>query len=188
MLSTLAKTDYLCYPLSLTKRERPDFLLTCNEKEIGIEVTEATSADYSAFQALIEHKNPNHFIEPAYFRHGKEVNKDKLLNAKKLKSTGWNGDEPEKEWSLFIQDAIAKKLKKLQDPSFSKFNQNWLLIYDNCPAMFLNKDLLMPYIENLFPHPTPHHIETSWFDTIFVENEEQLLVVSHNSNKYFNIK
>lgn len=195
LLSTLAKTDYLSYPLCLKKRERPDFLLNCNEKTIGIEVTEATSHDYSSYQALVEYKNPGHFIEPALFRHGEQLSNDRkkeLLNAEKLISCGWAGDGAEREWSLFIKDAIEKKKAKLQENSFSKFNQNWLLIYDNSPTSFLNQEYLIPYIETLFPvEGTPFFdlilIESSWFEEDSSVSEAKMFVLSDSGQKYLSV-
>jgi hypothetical protein len=195
LLSTLAETDYLSYPLCLTKRERPDFLLNCNEQTIGIEITEATSHDYSSYQALIEHKKPGHFIEPTHFRHGKTLGNERkkdLLQKDKLTGVPWSGDEVEKEWSLFIKDAIEKKTKKLQEDSFSKFDQNWLVIYDNSPPSFLNEEDLIPYIETLFP------IRSSfWFDLIFIESswfkkdssvsEAKIFALSDCDQKYLSV-
>ncbi|PIR37832.1 MAG: hypothetical protein COV35_07845 [Alphaproteobacteria bacterium CG11_big_fil_rev_8_21_14_0_20_39_49] len=196
LLSTLAKTDYLSYPLSLTKRERPDFLLDCNGQSIGIEVTEATSTDYSSYQALVQHKNPGHFIEPTHFRHGERISrkrKQELLEAETLTSIPWSGDEAEKEWSLFIKDAIEKKHKKLKELSFDKFNQNWLLIYDNCPASFLNKEDLIPYIEKFLPkHTFPYFdmifIESSWFEENSSVGEAKIFAVSHKDCRYFSVE
>jgi hypothetical protein len=192
LLSTLAETDYLSYPLYLTKRERPDFMLNCNEQTIGIEVTEATSCDYSSYQALIEHKNPGHFIEPAIFRHGKKLSNDRkkeLLNAEKLISCGWAGDGAEREWSLFIKDAIEKKTTKLQENSFSKFDKNWLLIYDNCPASFLQKEMLVPYIEKLLPISDGLcfdriFIESSWLEEEAPVSEAVIFALYGNNQEY----
>lgn len=147
LLSTLARTEYLLYPLSLKRRERPDFLLTCNGQEIGIELTQATSEDYSAFRTHVErsqqrYKGHWHFIEPTHFRHGKPLNKkqqDDLLDSEKLKGRPWSGDEAEKEWSLYIRDALKNKQSKFQKNNFAKFDQNWLAIHHNSPASFLNK-------------------------------------------------
>lgn len=195
LLSTLAETDYLSYPLCLTKRERPDFLLKCNEQTIGIEVTEATSHDYSSYQALVEHKRPGHFIEPTHFRHGKELGKDRkqeLLYKYKLTGIPWGGDEAEREWSLFIKDAIEKKTKKLQEGSFSKFNQNWLVIYDNSPTSFLNEQDLIPYIEALFPIESSFSfdfifIESSWFKEDSSVSEAKIFVLSNKEQKYLSV-
>jgi hypothetical protein len=195
LLSTLAETDYLSYPLCLTKRERPDFLLNCSEQTIGIEITEATSHDYSSYQALIEHKKPGHFIESAIFRHGRTLSnerKKELLNAEKLISCGWAGDGAEREWSLFIKDAIEKKTKKLQEGSFSKFNQNWLVIYDNSPTSFLNEEDLIPYIKTLFPIGSAFSfdfifIESSWFKEDSSVSEAKIFVLSNSDQKYLSV-
>lgn len=196
LLSTLVHTEHLSYPLSLVKRERPDFLLTCNGREIGVEVTEATSKDYSSYQALVEHKRPGHFIESAIFRHGKTLSNDRkkeLLNAEKLISCGWAGDGAEREWSLFIKDAIEKKQVKLQEDSFSKFDQNWLVIYDNSPTSFLNQELLIPYIKALFPTRDllcfdMIFIQSSWFEGESAVSEAKIFALSLAGEEYLSIE
>lgn len=196
LLSTLAKTEYLSYPLSLTKRERPDFLLTCKGQTIGIEVTEATSTDYSSYQALVQKQNPGHFIEPSHFRHGETLDRERqqeLLQADKLTSDGWVGDGVEKEWSLFMKGAIEKKHQKLQEQSFEKFSQNWLLIYDNTPTLALDREYLIPYIETLLQnHTTPYFdmifIESCWSEEESSESERKIFAVSHTDWKCFSLE
>lgn len=196
LLSTLAKTEYLSYPLSLVKRERPDFLLTCNSQNIGIEITEATSKDYCSYQALVEHRNPGHFIEPTHFRHGKELtqeHKQKLLQQDKLTGVPWCGDAAEKEWSLYIKEAIENKSKKLNEQSFEKFHQNWLLIYDSTPTSFLEKELLIPYLGDLFQTYSSLcfdivFIESSWFENASGFSTSKIIVLSNKEPKFLSIE
>lgn len=194
LLSTLAETGYLSYPLCLSKRERPDFLLNCNGQKIGIEVTEATSEDYSEHLTYAESNNKD-FIEPALFKHGEKLSKNKkneLLTAEKLISDGWAGDGAEEEWSLFIKEAIEKKTNKLQEDGFFKFNQNWLVIYENSPASFLNEEELIPYIETLFPVESSFcfdliFIESSWFKEDSSVSEAKIFVLSNCDQKYLSV-
>jgi hypothetical protein len=80
-LSTVSKTHHVSYPLTIKKRERPDFLLCCNIKNIGIEVTEATSQDYSEYLAVAERDPTVTFVEPANFPYGKPVSRCKKTNS-----------------------------------------------------------------------------------------------------------
>lgn len=197
LLSSLAATEHLIHPLYLQKRERPDFLLNCNSHEIGIEVTEATSQDYSEFLTLAERDDADHLlIEPCHFSYGTTLTleqKQSLLRQTKLTGDGWAGDGAEREWSFFIQAAIANKCKKSNRPDFQKFEQNWLLVYDNTPTLFLDEDLLFPYLEKLWPTNTP-----SCFDKIFIEaaltnenspiSETKIVALSYKSVEYFPLK
>lgn len=166
LLSTLAKTQYIDYPISLVKRENPDFLLVCNEKTIGIEITESTSQDYSEYLALHEREaTDGHFIESAHFRFGIKITleeKRELCSKDTLTACGWVGDGMESEWKLFINATITQKC--LKSKNYNKFSQNWLLVYDNTPSSFLDQEFLLPYIKEL---TTPKSFE--FFDRVFIE-------------------
>ncbi len=171
LLSTLANTQYLSYPVSLKKRESPDFRLCCSDQQIGIEVTEATHSDYSEY--LTRSKTHTSKAElnskilcPPTFQYGKKLTKKQKndFHTSNELDDGWVGDKPEKEWLLYIKEAIEKKNKKLKHPNFEKFEQNWLLIYVNTPTSILEKELLKPYIEDL-----QRTCDSQDFDKIFIE-------------------
>lgn len=137
LLSSLAKAGGLEFPLTVVHRDRPDMLLEAEATKIGVEITEAISQQYAAYCALAEREFPNVFLEPAHFRWGApdmstEQMRD-LLSQSQLSSDGWAGDRPEEEWALFIQSIVDTKLTKLARSDFTKFDQNWLAVYDNLP-------------------------------------------------------
>lgn len=105
LLSTLAKTGHLVFPVSLSHRDRPDFLLQTGKTKIGVEVTEAISQQYAAYCALAEREFPNAFLEPAHFRWGAPQltteQMRELLRQPQLTSDGWAGDRPEQESAPF---------------------------------------------------------------------------------------
>lgn len=196
LLSTLSETHYLQYPISLIKRERPDYQLNCNETNIGIEVTQATNQDYSEFLTYAAHVSPKHTIEPSHFRHNKRITKNeknKLIEQERLTARPWIGDDVEKEWSLYIQDAIQSKSAASNKVGFEKFEKNWLLIYDNTPCSFLDKNLLLPYIENFKFNYNPKYfdnifIETQWTEEEKCISEGIIISINNHSIKYFLIK
>lgn len=51
LLAALAGTRQLCFPLSCSKGERPDYILTMGEEDVGLEITEATRPDLEKFRA-----------------------------------------------------------------------------------------------------------------------------------------
>ena len=193
LLSTLSKSNHVSYPLSLKKRERPDYLLHCNGTDIGIEITEATSQDYCEYVAAAEKDSTVTFLEPGHFRHGSRVSrnmKNQLLKQTKLTSPGWAGDEVEKEWLNYVKDAILQKTAKAQKPEFEKFNENWLLVYDNTPTMFMHKELLTPYLEQLWSSVSVHQfnsifVETSWLEKNSGTALPVIVALSQNSVNYF---
>ncbi len=137
LLSTLAESDYLTYPVRVIKREKPDFSISSSGRAIGIEVTEATSKDYSAYLALHEREAPDdHLIEPGLFYHGKITTleeKRKYISKSCLSADGWVGDSIERDCLLYIKDAISAKCNKLAE--YDTFDENWLLIYENTPRV-----------------------------------------------------
>lgn len=137
LLSTLASSDALQFPIALQHRDRPDFCLTDKMGEIGIEITEAISQQYAAYSALAEREFPEVFLEPAHFRWGaRELSLDQmreLLRQDQLSGEPWAGDRPEREWALFIQSVVDAKLKKIAKSGFKVYARNSLAIYDNLP-------------------------------------------------------
>lgn len=196
LLSTLSMTRHISYPLLLEKRERPDFLLCCNGTDIGIEVTEATSEDYSEHLAYAAKNTPQSFIQPSHFRYDRPLGRQKknnLLAQTQLTGYGWAGDEPEKEWSLYIRDAIISKSRKLMEPNFQKFLKNWLLVYDNTPCSFLNKELLLPHIQNLASNEAIKNfdaifVETGWHEEDHATASSIIICLAQSNIEIFDIK
>lgn len=171
LLSTLAEGNLLSYPLSVTHRDKPDFLIEGGTSKIGIEVTEAISQQYAAYCALAEREFPDVLLEPAHFRWGApNLTVDEmreLLRQSQLTSDGWVGDGPEQEWALFIQSAVDTKLAKLARSDFGKFDHNWLSVYDNLPLPNLHLGNAIAILQPL--------LQDRWslapaFDTLFVEH------------------
>lgn len=134
LLSTLLGKDRISYPLNLIKREGPDFLLTSNGVQIGIEHTEAVPENEAHKDALRKKGNG----PDAYFiqlHHPGERKKSKKELTAEIKANplgdGWRGDKPEREWAGAIIHFIDKKVKSMHKDGFERFEQNWLLIYDN---------------------------------------------------------
>lgn len=171
LLSTATKCGLLEFPLSVTHRDRPDSLVHSKDREIGVEITEAITQQYAAYCALAEREFSEVFLEPAYFRWGAPAmtvnDMRSLLRQSQLSSDGWVGDRPEQEWALFIQSVVDMKLAKLACSDFSKFDQNWLAVYDNLPLpnIHLSKAIgyLLPLLQNRWGRRPS-------FDTLFVEH------------------
>ena len=100
LLSTLAGKGRISYPLCLTKRERPDFLLTLDTKQIGIEHTEAVSQN-EAHETVLREKGEGPDVYFISHHHPGEPKK----TAKELKEEieanddgkAWCGDSVERE-------------------------------------------------------------------------------------------
>ena len=185
LISTLANRDRLSFPVSVTHRDRPDFLIEAGNTKVGVEVTEAVSKQYAAYCALAEREFPNIFLEPAHFRWGapsltvEEMRA--LLREGQQTSDGWAGDRPEQEWALFIQSVVDIKLTKLSRPKFAIFDQNWLLVYDNLPLPSIHLGNAIAFLRPL--------LQDRWsrvpgFDVLFVEHGPVIAQITGNNTDH----
>jgi hypothetical protein len=171
LLSTLASSNQIAFPLTVTHRDRPDTLIQFGSQRIGLEITEAISEQYAAYCAIAEREFPNAFIEPGHFRwHSPNYSTEEmpaLLRQSQMTSEGWAGNRPEQEWALFINSAVNGILAKLANSGFEKFDQNWLSIYDNLPLPNVN---LGNAIELLKSHLQKLWYKIPGFNKIYVEH------------------
>ncbi len=133
LLSSLPAKD-LRFPLTLEHRDRPDFVLVSHGTSIGIELTEAVAENLARSSALREQGvGPSTYLlrratpgEPA---RSSATLKQEILQD--IPGRPWEGDEPEREWAAAMAHFAASKVAKAAKPGFARYEQNWLLIYDN---------------------------------------------------------
>lgn len=129
----------LSYPIKVIHTDRPDFQLQSSNTVIGIEVTEAVSANAASMDKIREsepHLWRGSDEEPAiYFPHRHILGEEKFtakyqrqLIIKNQPGEPWCGTGAE-TWAVAISHFATAKIKKTE--GYSKFDQNWLLIYDN---------------------------------------------------------
>lgn len=129
----------LKYPIKVVHTDRPDFQLQSSDTIIGIEITEAVSDNAASMDKLRE-------SEPHLWRNSDEalaiyyprrpvLGEDKLsakLQRQLIRDNKpgepWCGTGAE-EWAAAIAHFAAAKVKKAE--GYARFDQNWLLIYDN---------------------------------------------------------
>lgn len=185
LLSTLADSDRIAFPLTVTHRDRPDALIQFGAQRIGLEITEAVSKQYAAYCALAEREFPNVLIEPAHFRWGSPSLSTEemraLLRQSQLTSDGWAGDRPEQEWARFVHSTVDAKLAKLALPGFEKFDQNWLAIYDNLP---LPNVRLAKAIELLRPLIQDRWSSDPCFHALFIEHGPVIACITPRGSEH----
>ena len=188
LLSTLAKAGKLSYPLYLHKRERPDFLLTCADNKIGIEITEAVPEHAARYFALIEKKFPEitvFEIPDFVFDGSRTTTKDMCRciqqNKDSLQGSAWLGDEPERKWAELVHGVIDHKLVKLQKDGFERLPRNWLAIYDNLPLPGIN---LQNAIDCLLPRICEKWSNMPCFDAVFIEHGSSIVQITADSAEH----
>lgn len=140
LLSTLARTEYLHYPLTAYKREKPDFLIESSSHKIGVEVVEATSEEHSKSLADQE----------------KDASEDSLIGDTRV------GSAIKEEVAGYIVDALKKKRDKSK--SYEHFAFNWLHVYVNQPYPFLRKNEMLERLKLL----SDDKDNFDFFDTVFL--------------------
>jgi hypothetical protein len=128
-LSTLARSSLLEFPLRVRKWESPDFILVLPDGTVtGIEITEAGSESSQRAATRLE-KNPG-----GAFLEGEDGIR---LPGEELRELPSFGDEPERELTSILLDAVDKKLEALNRGHYEKVDRYELLIYDNSHLVLL---------------------------------------------------
>lgn len=150
LLSTLAYQNRLSYPLHLTHADRPDFILSMEDTNIGIECTEARNQNHAKYQAIVNLEFPEKIYSASLFQQEQaSLTKNEMyddLKQNALTGKPLMGDQPEKDWAQYIKHAIQKKLLALAKPEFEKFNKNYLLIYAATPFGQVDIDIAMEHL------------------------------------------
>jgi hypothetical protein len=142
LLATLAAEDHLEYPLTVSHRDKPDFLLRLPGKDVGIEVTQALSKEYAEIDALASHMNKTVWLFADQFT--KQVDEAAQEEPKRTAAerrdiiqnpppgqSGRGDDGGVAEWVDWIMEKIEKKTADFANPEFDKFSENWLLVCDS---------------------------------------------------------
>ena len=134
LLSMLMKADLITYPVKLIHRDRPDFMLSMGNRRIGIEHTEAISQN-EAHKAVLRQRG--YGPETWYISRtlpGEPRKQHKKL-IKEIKANdpgdGWEGNSPETEWADAMFCFVKDKLNTIKKNGFERFDEDWLLMYDN---------------------------------------------------------
>ena len=152
LLSALVGKDRISYPLCLIQRERPDFLLTLCAEQIGIEHTEAVPQNEAHRTVLREKENgPDvYFISHHQRGEPKKFAKELIEEIEANQAgAGWAGDSVEREWADAMFHFIEQKVATLLKKGFERFEQDWLLIYDNWSLPALDRHKAAFFLQKL---------------------------------------
>jgi hypothetical protein len=195
-LRVMAQNDKLLYPFALFYGDKPDFVASTSNLNIGIEVVEAIPQNKALEQAeraqlpkrntwgrlynikernkaLDEIKNEieieNEIVISEDDELGADIMDDKVIGISFL------GDEIEIRWSEAIESFVSKKRKILNKNDFQKFEKNWLIVYDNWPAPALDYKKALPLLKDkVIIKQTGQHD----FDSIFLLDEHRLIPIN----------
>jgi len=186
LLSALVGKDRISYPLCLIQRERPDFLLTLDTKQIGIEHTEAVPQNEAHKTVLREKGNgPDvYFISHHHSGEPKKAAKELIEEIEANHGgAGWAGDSVEREWADAMFHFIEQKVATLLKDGFEWFEKDWLLIYDNWSLPALDRHKAAPFLLNLVTESEVLHE----FERIYIITGQYLCEVASTGIQFYDI-
>jgi hypothetical protein len=164
-------------PDSIVESEKPDFIVTMQDRKIGVETTRSEPEEYFRALDIQASKSPSLWINTTHFK-----NRSFRRTSEELaKSMGCNAlMQPWKsvevgmlEWKQEIATALNSKRQKFNQPDYQIFDENWLLIhnYRPLPNDEFTRQRAAQYLNDLFSEASD---DTRDFDAVFVHSGDFL--------------
>lgn len=174
LLEALFRVGQLHAPVSLIKRERPDFLLKTATLTEGIEATEAINRDRVAATMHPNARQPGSIVDPSLYKWGTEGrSRQQIANEAgrtELTGDGWIGDSVEQEFAAMVADIVSRKSAKLRG-GYERFSRDSLLIYQNQILPCLDLEAAQRHAETAV---TPL-LGSSGYHALYVDDGENIL-------------
>jgi hypothetical protein len=187
-LSTLNHQGSIRFPFHLNKHERPDFIITSEGINWGVEHTEAIPEAYSRAIAIAEREYPDALIDMSQFKFGEDKSTAEIreiLQQSELMGDGWAGDSAEIEFANAIKDVVDFKTVKFTKIGFLHFQRNTLLIYENLPRPVIDYHKLINKCNAVL---SDYWAQPTIFTDIYIYSGDQLLILDRDSHSIQNIK
>lgn len=91
---------------------------------------------------------------------------------------GWEGDSAEREWSYALCATVENKIQIAKSDGYCRFEENWLLIYDNLELPPIKFEVAAPFLTGEIDKKDAHAI----FESIFIVDEHNLFEFRRGSN------
>jgi hypothetical protein len=126
-------------PFTVRKSERPDFILS---ETIGLEVTWAANQSWEEAQAYLGNtKKPEYGQVSRNWMQGIEKGGRRLgeyVKSRQSDTTMWHSTEQAAAKADEVKRAIREKTESMRKTDYQLLEENWLLIGDRCPFVFLD--------------------------------------------------
>ena len=172
LLASLPSED-IFYPVNLTHQDRPDFFLQMANLDVGIEHVEAVPENH-VWASIYRQKGVGpqvHLLEkhqPGELSRSNNTILNDIIRDKA--SSPWVGNEVEVDWAKVMLHFIDAKVKIINKSGFAKFEENWLLIYNNWPLPSVHHEEACSLLTNSFPNK----ILPSEFNRVFILDSKVL--------------
>lgn len=172
------------FPLSILRRERPDFLLQLNGKEVGLEHTEAIHINMAKERSIrADGIGPNVYSPTPTWYDDAPLSSGEITEriVADRDGDGWAGDSVERNWADAMKNFIAKKTASATKTGYELYKYNRLMIYDNWAPAGLR---LSNAVELLESHL---RIDGQWtvFDRVYVVSEASVVELSESSVRFY---
>ncbi len=123
-------------PENIVSRERPDLVFTLNGTMVGMEITESTPSEYH-WGHKIAHDHDINLAKPIFFStsrlrdHGRQRTRDEVFHDMFNNPICVDMVEQRRDWCEDVRTQWARKRAKLNEAEYERFEENWLLIWDN---------------------------------------------------------
>lgn len=140
------KLKHLFFPLKITSRESPDFIIYQGQNtQIGLEHTIATLESFKIALSNLRKYPEGSCIELCHYSPYKKTPKKQsdigiILPGSSLKGEGWIGNQVERIWAEVMLNAIKKKVEILNKDHFEIKEQNILFIEDDSPVNSMKQE------------------------------------------------
>lgn len=154
------------FPMRLHKSERPDFVLDCDGRSIGIEHTE-TITENAAKEAFLRSKGhgpDSYFPRRMVLDEPRKSSRQVIMEIEADKMGGGRyGDSVERSWVEAMLHFIRDKSIDANKTGYQRFEHNWLIMYDNWDAPALNREKAVVRLQQALAHESPW----STFERVF---------------------
>lgn len=190
LFSSLAYADLLTYPLTIevAAPPNPDFIISMDSMQVGVEVIEATSEIWSEFLDYQDRTESDGLIEPASFRPGglkrprKRADRIAMMEAEaskgRLSSPGWSGNTPEQEWADYIIEAVTRKVD-----AASRYRLHcerlWLAVYVNAPLPSVGHVQALELLRSKLPESWSSELG---FNALYILSRDTIVCVERDSH------
>lgn len=119
-------------PSGMISGERPDLRFEIDGKSIGMEITECTPEEYYRAGKIAEKLGgPVVYCTSLLGESDERRSKDELFQDM-FNTTGYvDMNQERRKWCERLRKRIVGKRTKLNSDGFAKFDENWLLVWDN---------------------------------------------------------
>lgn len=162
----------------IIERERPDFLLTSQGEQIGIEVTGGAPETFMRGRKI---KKTNHmYLAGLRELNQKQKTEGRIKNPKleeTIETAQWQKVENSISfWISDMVDIIKKKSEKCKKEGYALFDQNWLVIWDLMGEIY--DEEYLSRIKDTFSRIAQKILAHSDFDQVFIQSNSYLFQIT----------